>query len=176
MGKAIVVDTMHALDSLLDRSAQAFAGEPFIEEITELLRAVNERDLDALLGLGDEDFAVIDVDPTGETPLVRVQPEWEPWFRRFFLFLDALNATTDTELTDYRAIATSELGYSVAEFRHDIVGPAFIASFDCLATVIWKPTEDGWKEARWHCSITDRHIVIPDAVDDSSLGQRSIGL
>jgi len=160
-------------ESVLDRSAMAFASEPLIRETTTLLRAVNERDLDALLGMGDEDFSIIDVDPAGEKPLARVQPRWEPWFRRFFLLLDALDVTTDAELTGYRAIETSELGYSVVEFRQDIVGAAFIAAFDCVATVVWRPSPEGWKEAHWHCSIIDRKIVAPDfAIDEGPLVPR----
>ncbi len=162
---------MQTAETLLDRSALAFAGEPFIAETTDLLQAVNDRDLDALLGMGDEDFSIIEVDERGDIPRVRVQPDWEPWFRRFFVLLDALNATTDSEITDYRAIATSELGYSVVEFRQDIVGAAFIATFECIATVVWKSTDDGWKEARWHCSVLDRQIVVPETIDDDAARQ-----
>lgn len=152
--------TLHVAEALLDRSAIAFRDEPFITETTELLRAVNERDLNGLLGLGDEDFSIIDLDAEADGSVVH--PEWEPWLRRFFAVVDALGATTDSEITRYRAVATPELGYSVVEFRQDIVGSAFIATFDCLATIIWKPTDDGWKEARWHCSVVDRQIVVPE--------------
>ncbi len=149
----------------LRAAAARYASEPFIDETVTLLAAVRDRDLDALIGMGDEDFSVIDVDPTGETSLVRTQADWEPWFRRLFLMLDTLDATTDSEITAYRALATSELGYSVVEFRQTITGRSLSAVFDCIATIVWKSTEDGWKEARWHCSVLDREITINDPAD-----------
>lgn len=121
---------------------------------------MSDRDLDALLGMGDEDFSIIEVDQIGDSPRVRVRPQWEPWFRQFFVLLDALNATTNSEITAYRAISTSELGYSVVEFRQHVAGSGFLAVFDCIATIVWKITEDGRKEARWHCSVTDRQIDV----------------
>lgn len=153
---------LNIAESMLTTSADKFATEPYIAETKELLAAVNTRDIDALLGLGDEDFAVIDVDPTGQSPAARMEPEWEPWFRRYFGLLDALNATTDSEIAAYRAISTSELGYSVVEFHQHVVGAGLLAVFDCIATIVWKMTDDGWKEARWHCSVVDRDIVMLD--------------
>ena len=154
--------------SLLHETAWRFAGEPFLDETVTLLRAISDRDLDALLGIGDEDFSVIDVDPTGESSRSRVQPEWEPSFRRLFVLLDALGATTDSEITAYRAISTSELGYSVVEFSQHVDGAGLHATFDCIATIVWKITDDGWKEARWHCSVIDRQIAEP-ATEDATI-------
>lgn len=51
----------------LELAARCFAGEHFIDETLVLLQAIVDRDLDGLLGAGDEDFAVIDIDPTAWT-------------------------------------------------------------------------------------------------------------
>ncbi|MEM7349219.1 MAG: nuclear transport factor 2 family protein [Acidobacteriota bacterium] len=147
--------------SLLRESLSRFSREPFVDETRRLFTAICDGDLDALLGMTDEDFSTIEVDPDDPTH-ARVSHEWEPWFRRFFDVLAALGASTDTEVTSYQGIGTAELGYSVIEFRQDIVGPFFIASFDCVATIVWKPTEDGWKEARWHCSVNDSRFMLPE--------------
>lgn len=144
--------------SSLEAAATRYAGEHFIGETLTLFQAVVDRDLDGLLGIEDEDFAILDVNPAGNVAPVRSQPEWEPWFKRYFLMLDALGATNDIEISAYRALKTSELGYSVVEFRNTIEGGSLLARFDCIATIVWKNTEDGWKEARWHCSIIDRDV------------------
>lgn len=162
LGNVRGVTNIQTAESLLEETAWRFAGEPFLGETVKLLAAVSERDLDALLGMGDEDFSIIDVDPTGESPRSRVQPEWEPWFRRFFVLLDALQAKTHSEITAYRAIRTSEFGYSVVEFRQHVTGAGLVATFDCIATIVWKLTDDGWKEARWHCSVIDQRIAVDD--------------
>ncbi|MGB5756736.1 MAG: nuclear transport factor 2 family protein [Acidimicrobiales bacterium] len=156
------------LSQPLQTAANRFAGEHFVHETLILLQAVVDRDLDALLGIGDEDFAIIDVDPEGQTSLARTEPGWEPWFRRYFLMLDALDASIDVEIESYQALKTSELGYSVVEFRQTVEGRSLSAWFDCVATIVWKNTDDGWKEARWHCSILDRGITSGEA--DSSKG------
>ena len=156
---------MHLAESQLDRSTLPVAGAPFINETTDLLRAVNDRDFDALLAMGDEDFSTIEVDSVGGRTRVRTLPDWAPRLRRFFVLVEALNATTDSEITGYRAVETSELGYSVVEFRQDVVGAAFIATFDCVATIIWRPSDDGWQEACWHCSVVDRQVVLPEPID-----------
>ncbi len=152
-----------SLSPSLRTAATRFAGEDFVEETLILLQAVVDRDLDALLGIGDEDFAIIDVDPEARTALARTEPVWEPWFRRYFLMLDALDASIDVEIDAYRSLKTSELGYSVVEFRQTVEGPSLSAWFDCIATIVWKNTDDGWKEARWHCSILDRGAVSNEA-------------
>jgi hypothetical protein len=45
-----------------------------------------------------------------------------------------MGAATDSEILDFRQTL------SVGEHR---------ATFECIATIIWKHTLSGWREARW---------------------------
>ena len=50
------------------------------------------------------------------------------------------------------------LGYSVVEFRQTLTIGDHTASFDCVATIIWKHTARGWREARWHGSVVSADV------------------
>jgi len=79
--------------------------------------------------------------------------------------LEALNAHTDTEVTGYRALVSGDLGYGVLDFRQSLIVGGLVATFDCIATIIWKKTATGWKESRWHCSVISSSI--PSEIADS---------
>jgi hypothetical protein len=67
--------------------------------------------------------------------------------------LDASAAATDSEILDYQAVKSSEMGFSVVEFRQSLSIGELTGYFDCVATIVWKQTPAGWKEARWHVSL-----------------------
>ncbi len=89
---------------------------------------------------------------------IRSRDEWKQWFHNLFTTLDTMGAETDSLVTNYEATATDSMGFSVLDFRQTLtVGPS-VATFDCVATIIWKRTGKGWQEARWHCSVIDSDV------------------
>lgn len=44
------------------------------------------------------------------------------------------------------------------EFRQYLEIGGHTATFDCVATLIWKRTANGWREARWHCSVLSQNV------------------
>lgn len=146
--------------SPLDHPPVEFADRPFFDETVALLRGVRDHDFDSLATLCDDDFGIIDIDPAGQARVIRTRAEWEAWFHELFATLDGLGAATDSEVLDYQAIATVDLGYSVLEFRQFLTVAGHTATFDCVTTIVWKRTPDGWREARWHGSVISS--VIPD--------------
>jgi hypothetical protein len=131
---------------------------PYFAETVELLRCVRDHDFDSLAALCDDDFGIVDLDQSGSSVMVRTRDEWEAWFRRLFTELDAMAAATDSEILSYDAIQTADLGYSVVEFRQTLTLGDMVASFDCVSTIIWKRTEQGWQESRWHVSLLSSDI------------------
>lgn len=148
--------------SWLDRAAESsWAGAPFFEETVELLRSVRDHDFESLAELCDDDFGIVDLDQSGGSVMIRTRAEWEAWFRRLFSELNAASASTDSEILDYRAMKTSDMGFAVVEFRQSLGIADVTAHFNCVATIVWKATPEGWKEARWHVSLLSTDI--PDS-------------
>ena len=100
----------------------------------------------------------VNLEPSGQ------RTEWEEWFHELFATLDMMGAETDSEILDYHATATEELGYSVLDFRQFLTVGSTAATFDCIATIVWKRTPKGWREARWHASVIDADVP-PELVD-----------
>jgi ketosteroid isomerase-like protein len=146
------------VESPLDEPPQQFAAEPFYGETLTLLRSVRDHDFAMLSHLCDDDFGIVDVDPAGNARPIRTRAEWEAWFHELFATLDAMSARTDSIVLDYHAVRESELGYSVLEFRQTLTVGSHTATFDCVATIIWKQTVRGWREARWHASVISSDI------------------
>lgn len=147
--------------SWLDTADQSrWADAAFFPQTIELLRSVRDHDFDTLADLCDDDFGIVDLDQSGGNVMVRTREEWEAWFRRLFAELSAAGASTDSTITEYQAIEGTDLGYSVVEFTQSLTVPALDATglFDCVATIIWKKTDLGWKESRWHVSLLSADI------------------
>lgn len=152
-----------ASQSWLDTAASSpWAGEPFFAQTVELLRSVRDHDFDSLAELCDDDFGIVDLDQSGGSVMIRTRGEWEAWFRRLFSELDAAAADTDSEIVNYQAVAATDLGYSVVEFQQSLSAGGHTGLFDCVATIVWKQTPAGWKEARWHVSLLSADI--PEAM------------
>ena len=145
--------TTTQLDSPLERPHPDHDHQPFFPETLTLLRSVRDHDFDTLAALCDDDFGIIDVDPSGTPVPVRTRAEWEAWFHGLFATLSTMGASTDSEILAYDARREDALGYSVLEFRQRLDVGSLTATFDCIATIIWKRTPDGWREARWHASV-----------------------
>jgi len=153
-----VTGTLSAAPSPLERHHRRFAGRPFFDLTLTLLRCVRDGDFDTLASLCDDDFGIVDIDPSGANVAIRNRSEWEAWFRSLFAQLATLGAVTDSEVLAYDAVAGEDLGYSVLEFRQSLTVGGHTATFDCIATIVWKLTADGWREARWHGSVIHRDI------------------
>ena len=154
--------TVSPVRSPLEAPPQRFADEPFYAETLTLLRSVRDQDFDTLAALCDDDFGIVDVDPNGGAVPIRSRVEWERWFHQLFATLQQLDATTDSEILRYDAVRSDTLGYSVLEFRQSLTVGDHVARFDCIATIVWKRTPDGWREARWHASVISSEV--PDAL------------
>jgi ketosteroid isomerase-like protein len=145
--------------SSLDHPPAEFTDRPFFAETLVLLRAVREHDFGTLAALCDDDFGIVDIAPDGSGVPIRTRAEWEAWFRDgLFPRLEALGADTDSEVTGYQALVSGDLGYGVVDFRQSLMIGELAATFDCIATIIWKQTATGWKESRWHCSVISSDI------------------
>lgn len=127
--------------------------QPFAEQTKTLFRCVSEHDFDTLAALCDDDFGIIDLGTEGQNVVVETREEWENWFQTLFARLDGMNAQTATEIQKYQAMVSGEMGYSVVDFCQLLAVDGNVARFNCVATIIWKQTSEGWKESRWHCSL-----------------------
>jgi hypothetical protein len=145
-----------------DTGSSPWADEPYFTETVTLLRSVRNHDFDTLAALCDDDFGIVDLDQAGQSVMVRTRQDWENWFQRLFGELDAASAITDSEIVNYNAVSGSDLGFSVVEFRQSLKVGELIGLFDCVATIVWKLTSDGWKEARWHVSLLSADV--PDGL------------
>ena len=127
--------------------------QPFATETKTLFRCVSEHDFDTLAALCDDDFGIIDLGTEGQNVVVETREEWENWFHALFAKLDAMQATTRTEIEKYRALVNGDMGYSVVDFCQILDVQGQEGRFYCVVTIIWKRVGDEWKESRWHCSL-----------------------
>lgn len=142
----------------LDRPSPEFADQPFYDLTVTLLRSVRDHDFATLAALCDDDFGIVDIDVAGNARPIRDRTDWEEWFTTLFGTLDSMNATTDSIIRDYRALSQGSLGFAALEFQQTLTVGNRVATFECVATIIWKLTADGWREARWHASIISADI------------------
>ena len=142
----------------LDESSLAFGDQPFYDLTLTLLRSVRDHDFATLAALCDDDYGIVDIDVTGAARPIRDRAEWEEWFTNLFTTLETMGAATDSLILDYKALSQGTLGFGVLEFRQTLTVGPHVATFDCMATIIWKLTEQGWREARWHASLISSDI------------------
>lgn len=148
--------------STLDDPPADLAERPYFEQTLTLLRSVRDHDFDTLAELCDDDFGIVDGDPTGAISIIRTRAEWEQWFHGLFATMADMEAHTDSEVVRYDAVQSSEMGFSALEFRQFLRVGELLATFECVATIVWKLTPSGWREARWHVSVVSADI--PDAM------------
>jgi len=158
MTTSIETNDIGAATSPLDDPPARFVDTPFFGETVTLLRSVRDHDFDTLAALCDDDFGIVDIDPEGHARPIRDRAGWEAWFRELFATLDAMGATTDSTIDGYQAMVEGTMGYSVLDFTQTLVVGDLRASFECVATIIWKQTGRGWQEARWHASVISSDI------------------
>jgi ketosteroid isomerase-like protein len=118
-----------------------------------LLSAVNQLDLPKLRNMVDDDFGIVDVDPEGNPIVINTMEEWESYMEKNMLAMQQLHARLSYEIDEYHENVSDSMAYVVVRFVQQVHIPEKQEmSHSCIATVVWKKTEDGWKEARWHCS------------------------
>ncbi|MCU0392504.1 MAG: nuclear transport factor 2 family protein [Thermoflexibacter sp.] len=132
---------------------EIFEHLPFYNLTINMLECVSTHNFDVLATICDDDFGIIDLDTQGKNVVVANRQEWENWFRSLFAKLDAMQANTHSEILNYQAIQTVDMGYSVVNFCQSLEVGGFIGKFYCVATIIWKRVEQEWKESRWHVSL-----------------------
>jgi len=118
-----------------------------------LLQAVNELDLPKLRNMVDDDFGIVDVDPNGDPVVINDQEEWEAYMHKNMLAMQELQAELSFEIGEYHERVSPDMALVVVRFEQHVKVPEQPAmKHPCIATVVWKKTDEGWKEARWHCS------------------------
>lgn len=126
--------------------------EPFFGETQTLFRCVNTLDLEGLRAMVDDEYGIVDVDPEGRTVVLGTRAEWDSYMEINFAAMRAAGAELSTEVLEYHGEAAGGLGYSVVRFVQRVEVGGAVTENPCVATIVWKLTDDGWKEARWHCS------------------------
>lgn len=128
---------------------------------------MRNHDLESLSELCDDDFGIVDAGPDGTPVAIRTRDEWTQWFVNLFATLDTMGAETDSEVVDYHVLEAAEMAMSVVDFIQYLDHDAGRVGFTCQATIVWKRTERGWKEARWHVSILGSDAPAEPGVDPS---------
>lgn len=144
--------------SSLDQPPPHLMDRPYFAETLTLLRSVRDHDFTTLAALCDDDFGIVDIAPDGGNVAVRTRAEWEDWFHTLFATLTTMAAATDSEVLAYDAVAGPDLGYGVLEFRQSLTVGSATATFDCVATIVWKRDGERWVESRWHCSVLSSDV------------------
>ncbi|MGK7395405.1 MAG: nuclear transport factor 2 family protein [Candidatus Cyclobacteriaceae bacterium M3_2C_046] len=127
--------------------------KPFYRESLQLFEAVSQHDFTTLASLCDDDFGIVDLNEEGKNVVIRDRKGWEQWFTNLFAKLKQMKAETWTEITNYEALKGTDMGYSVVDFDQLLKLEQDTLRFSCITTIIWKKTEQGWKESRYHSSL-----------------------
>ena len=140
---------------ITDTSTVATAGgtsAPLRAETEAMLDAVNALRLDDLRALVDDDYGIVDVDPQGDAVVLDTKAEWDAYMEAAFAGMRAADARLSYDVVDYSACEGRDLAYSVVRFRQTVGVGDGTQRHTCVATIVWKRTPDGWREARWHCT------------------------
>ena len=122
-------------------------------ETEELLIAVNKLDLPKLRTMVDDDFGIVDVDPEGKPIIINDMEEWEAYMEKNIIVMRELKAELSYEIDEYNERVAQEMAFVVVRFKQRVRVPeSSEMQHNCIATIVWKKSTDGWKEARWHCS------------------------
>lgn len=123
--------------------------QAFYWETRAALEAVNELRFDDLRAMLDDAYGTVDVDATGHLKLVSSKAQWESNLAR----LEGLeNTQVDSEILEYQGIQSGNLGYSVVRFSQTAQWSDGLLSSCCVATLVWRCGEEGWKLLHWHAS------------------------
>jgi hypothetical protein len=127
--------------------------KPFYNLTTEMLGCVRDFNFDRLAVICDDDYGIIDINTTGGSEIIRDRAGWENWFKSLFAQLGSMGAKTWSEITNYECVEHSTMAYSVVDFDQVFHTSDQKLRFKVIATIIWKLTDNGWKESRYHSSL-----------------------
>jgi hypothetical protein len=137
------------------RYPESFYEKPFFHLTKVILDCVRDHNYGILSRICDDDFGIVDINPKGESEIVRDRAGRESWFKNLFTQLDQMDAITWSEITNYEAIQKKDMGYSVVDFDQMLLLGTKKMRFKVIATIIWKKEAGEWKEARYHSSLID---------------------
>jgi ketosteroid isomerase-like protein len=132
---------------------ERFYKKPFFHLTKVMLDCVRDHNYEILSRICDDDFGIVDINPKGESEIIRDRKDWESWFKNLFAQLERMEAITWSEITNYEAIQKTDMGYSVVDFDQILVLGSKKMKFKVIATIIWKKQAGEWKEARYHSSL-----------------------
>ena len=155
-----IADTVRGHEPDLDLDLTEPGDPPFGAHVDALLAAVAHHDLAALQALCDDTLGIVDAGPDLAPVVVHDQQAHTAWFEQLFETLSTMGARTWSEVTDLRSeFLGATAAHSAVEFTQFLELQERTAEFDCVATVVWKRTDDGrWVEARWHVSTLDARV------------------
>ncbi|WKN41544.1 nuclear transport factor 2 family protein [Tunicatimonas pelagia] len=139
--------------------------KPFFDLTLEMLDCVRDHNFNRLSQICDDDYGIVDINTEGGSEIIRDRAGWEKWFSGLFKTLDQMQAETWSEITNYEAQQTDDMGYSVVDFDQMFVVGEKRMRFSVIATIIWKKVAQEWKEARYHSSL----IQIEELNDEVSI-------
>ena len=134
---------------------QEMREKPFFDLTEEMLGCVSDHNFHRLAEICDDDFGIIDINTEGGSEIIRDRQGWENWFKTLFSKLEKMNASTWSEITNYEALAYTDMGYSVVDFDQVFIVDNRKMRFAVIATIIWKKEEGLWKESRYHSSLVN---------------------
>ncbi len=141
--------------SISQSDGNSFSKAPLYDETRRLFHCINTHDFEELSKLCDDDFGIVDIDQEGKSKVIPDRTSWENWFSNFFAQMEAMEAEAYTEIMNYRVRTYPAVAWSVVDFCQHLKVQGQPMKYFCAATIVWKLTPDGWKEARWHCSLID---------------------
>lgn len=127
--------------------------KPFYQLTEEMFHCVSKHNFDRLAQICDDDFGIIDINTTGGSEIIRDRKGWENWFSGLFVKLSEMKAETWSEITNYEAVESENMGYGVVDFDQLFIAGDQKLRFSVIATIIWKKVEGTWKESRYHSSL-----------------------
>jgi hypothetical protein len=99
---------------------------------------VKTHNFDVLSKICDDDFGIIDINPTGGSEIMRYRAGWENWFTGLFAQLDKMEAQTWSVITHYEELLSDKMAYSVVDFDQLLINGDEKLKFGIIATIIWK--------------------------------------
>ncbi|MEL6538089.1 MAG: nuclear transport factor 2 family protein [Bacteroidota bacterium] len=124
-----------------------------LRALTEvLLKAANRLDLARLTQLVSEDHQRIEIDGSGKSIVLTRPVEWMEFLRRSFAALKSVQDKLDWEILDFTEQVEDSLGIVRLKYRQTGLVAGQLATQLFWVSLVWKQTEEGWKNSLWHAS------------------------
>ena len=121
---------------------------PLYAQTQAVLSALDRGQAAALQPLTTEDLSLVDTDERGRPAALHTRAALAEHLERRG---PALRAST---VLAYEGHPDRETAWSVVRFRRSAVSADGVERRElCSATLLWRLTTEGWKLARWHCTV-----------------------